>query len=47
MVHVDECTDHKSLQYVFTRSWLELLKNYDINVLYYPVKVNVVADGLS
>ncbi|XP_070017552.1 uncharacterized protein [Nicotiana sylvestris] len=27
--------------------WIELLKNYDINVLYHPGKANVVADALS
>ena len=54
-VHVDIFTDHKSLQYVFTqrdlnlrqRRWLELLKDYDISVLYHPGKANVVADALS
>ncbi|WMV09597.1 hypothetical protein MTR67_002982 [Solanum verrucosum] len=43
-VHVDMFTDHKSLQYVFTqkelnlkqRRWLELLKDYDMSILYYP-----------
>ncbi|KAH0651615.1 hypothetical protein KY284_031527 [Solanum tuberosum] len=40
-VHVDVFTDHKSLQ------WLELLKDYDMSVLYHPVKANVVADALS
>lgn len=54
-VHVDIFSDHKSLQYVFTkkefnlrqRRRLELLKDYDIR-LYYPLgKANVVADGLS
>ena len=42
-VHVDVFTDHKSLQYVFTqrelnlrqRRWLELLKDYDMNVHYH------------
>ncbi|XP_070046720.1 uncharacterized protein [Nicotiana tomentosiformis] len=29
------------------RRWLELLKNYDIDVLYHPGKANVVADALS
>ncbi|WMV58848.1 hypothetical protein MTR67_052233, partial [Solanum verrucosum] len=45
----------KSLQYVFTQKylnlqqtrWLELLKDYDMSVLYYPRKPNVVADSLS
>ncbi|WMV41066.1 hypothetical protein MTR67_034451, partial [Solanum verrucosum] len=44
-----------SLQYVFTqkglnlrqRRWLELLKDYDMTVLYHPGKANVVADALS
>ena len=53
-VHVDVFTDHKSLQYVFTqrelnlhqRKWLEMLKNYDMNVHYHPGKANVVADAL-
>ncbi|WMV29870.1 hypothetical protein MTR67_023255 [Solanum verrucosum] len=43
-VHVDVFTDHKSLQYVFSqkqlnlrqRRWLELLKDYDMSVLYHP-----------
>ena len=54
-VHVDVFTDLKSLQYVFTqrelnlrqRRWLELLKDYDMNVHYHPGKANVVADALS
>ena len=54
-VHIDVFTDHKSLQYVFTqkelnlrqRRWLELLKDYDMNVLYHPDKDNVVAAALS
>ena len=54
-VNVDVYTDHKSLQYVFTqkelnfqqRRWLELLKYYDMSVLYHPGKDNVVADDLS
>ena len=48
-------TDHRSLQYVFTQKdlnlrqgrWMELLKDYDITILYHPGKVNVVADALS
>ncbi|WMV59197.1 hypothetical protein MTR67_052582 [Solanum verrucosum] len=43
-VHVDVFTDHKTLQYVFTqkelnlrqRRWLELLKDYDMSILYNP-----------
>ncbi|XP_070002669.1 uncharacterized protein [Nicotiana sylvestris] len=27
--------------------WLELLKDYDITILYHPEKVNMVADALS
>ena len=54
-VHLDVYTYHRSLQYVFTqkelnlrqRRWLELLKDYDMNVLYHPCKSNVVADALS
>ncbi|KAH0680971.1 hypothetical protein KY290_023159 [Solanum tuberosum] len=54
-VHVDVFTDHKSLQYVFSqkdlnlrqRRWLELLKDYDMSVLYHPGKANVVADELN
>ena len=48
-------TDHRSLKYVFTqkdlnlrqRRWVELLKDYDITILYHPGKANVVADPLS
>ena len=54
-VDVDVYTDHKSLQYVFTqkelnilqRRLLELLKNYDMSVLYNPGKANVVMDALN
>jgi hypothetical protein len=45
-------TDHKSLKYIFTqanlnmrqRRWLELIKDYDLEVHYHP---DVVADALS
>jgi hypothetical protein len=48
-------TDHKSLKYIFTqadlnmrqRRWLELIKDYDLEVHYHPRKANVVADALS
>jgi ribonuclease HI len=48
-------TDHKSLKYIFTqadlnrrqRCWLELIKDYDLEVHYHPSKANVVADALS
>ena len=54
-VHVDVFTYHNSLQYVFTqkelnlrqRRWLELLKDYDMSILYHPGKANVVVDALS
>ena len=48
-------TDHRSLQYFFTqkdlnlrqRRWMELLKDYDITILYHSGKANVVEDALS
>jgi hypothetical protein len=48
-------TDHKSLKYIFTQSelnmrqrrWLELIKDYDLEVHYHPGKANVVANALS
>ncbi|KAL4032901.1 hypothetical protein IC575_005984 [Cucumis melo] len=48
-------TDHKSLKYFFTqkelnmrqRRWLELVKDYDCEILYHPGKANVVVDALS
>ncbi|KAA0067821.1 reverse transcriptase [Cucumis melo var. makuwa] len=48
-------TDHKSLKYFFTqkelnmrqRRWLELVKDYDCEILYHLGKANVVADALS
>jgi hypothetical protein len=48
-------TDHKSLKYIFTqpdlilrqRRWLELIKDYDIEIHYHLGKANVVADALS
>jgi hypothetical protein len=53
--HCNIYTDHKSLKYIFTqtdlnmrqRRWLELIKDYDLEVHYYPGKANVVADALS
>ncbi|XP_070015151.1 uncharacterized protein [Nicotiana sylvestris] len=50
-----DASDHKSLQYILKqkemnlrqRRWLELLKDYDVNILYHPGKANVVADALS
>ena len=51
----DIFTDHKSLKYIFTQSelnmkqrrWLELIKDYDLNIKYHRGKANVVADALS
>jgi hypothetical protein len=48
-------TDHKSLKYFFTqpdmnirqRRWLELIKDYDLEIHYHPGKSNMVADALS
>jgi hypothetical protein len=48
-------TDHKSLNYIFTQSnlnlrqrrWLELIKDYDLGINYHPGKANVVADALG
>jgi hypothetical protein len=53
VVHIH--TDHKSLKYIFTqpdlnmrkRRWLELIKDYELEVHYHPGKSNVVADALS
>nr|GFA58114.1 putative reverse transcriptase domain-containing protein [Tanacetum cinerariifolium] len=53
-----KCTvfiDHKSLQHIIDqkdlnmrqRCWLELLSDYDCDILYHPGKANVVADALS
>jgi hypothetical protein len=48
-------TNHKSLKYIFTqkdlnlsqRRWLELIKDYDLEIHYHPGKENLVADALS
>ncbi|KAI3754880.1 hypothetical protein L1987_54672 [Smallanthus sonchifolius] len=48
-------SNHKSLKYFFEqkelnmrqRRWLELLKDYDCEIIYHPGKTNVVADALS
>jgi ribonuclease HI len=48
-------TDHKSLTYIFTQKdldlrqhrWLELIKDYDLEIHYHPCKANLVADALS
>ncbi|MCF8701934.1 hypothetical protein L3054_11165, partial [Corynebacterium sp. MC-10] len=54
-VHCEVFTDHRSLQYIFSqkdlnlrqRRWMELLKDYDLTILYHPGKANVMADALS
>jgi hypothetical protein len=53
--HCNIFTNHKSPKYIFTQSdlnmrprrWLELIKDYDLEVHYHPGKANVVADALS
>jgi hypothetical protein len=48
-------TNHKSLKYILTqndlnlrqRRWLELIKDYDLEIHYHPGKANVVANALS
>jgi hypothetical protein len=53
--HCNIYTNHKNLKYIFTqanlnmrqRRWLELIKDYDLEVHYHPGKANVVADALS
>jgi hypothetical protein len=47
--------DYKSLKYIFTQSdmnsrqmrWLDLIKDYDLEINYHPRKANVVGDALS
>jgi hypothetical protein len=53
LVHI--YTDHKSLKYLFTQPnlnmrqqrWLELIKDYKLEVYYHPGNATVVADALS
>jgi hypothetical protein len=53
VVHI--YTDHKSLKYIFTqpdlnmrqRRWLELIKDYELEVHYHPEKANIIVDALS
>jgi hypothetical protein len=53
VVHI--YTDHKSLKYIFTqldlnmrqRRWLELIKDYELEVHYHLRKANIIADALS
>jgi hypothetical protein len=52
VVHI--YTDHKSLKYIFIhpnlntrqRRWLELIKDYELEVHYHLGKANIVADAL-
>jgi hypothetical protein len=47
--------DHKSLKYIFTQKdlnlrqhrWLELIKDYDLEIHYHPGKANFIVDALS
>jgi hypothetical protein len=51
----DIYTDHKSLKYFFTQEdlnmrqcrWLELIKDYDLEIYYHSGKANIVVDALS
>ena len=51
----DTHTDYKSLMYSISwnelnmrqHRWLELIKNYDLEIHYHPGKANIVADVLS
>ena len=48
-------TDHKSLKWILVqpnlnmrqRRWIELLQEYDFDIIYQPGKENVIADALS
>jgi hypothetical protein len=48
-------TDHKSLKYIFTepdlnmrqQRWLELIKDYELEVHYHSRKANIIPDALS
>ena len=47
--------DHKSLRYLMDqpnlnmrqRRWLDVVRDYDCEIMYHPRKANVVADSLS
>jgi hypothetical protein len=53
--HCNIYTDLKSIKYIFTQAdlnmrqvrWLELIKDYDLEVHYHQGKANVVADAFS
>ena len=48
-------TNHENLKYIFTQKelnlrqhrWLELLKDYDLQLQYHPMRANLVANALS
>jgi len=52
---VEIYTDHKSLKYIFFQKelnmrqhkWMEILKDYDCEILYHPGKANIMVDALS
>ena len=54
-MHCEIFTNHRILQYIFSQRdlnlrqyrWIELLKDYDVTILYHPGKANFVADALS
>ena len=49
------CSDNKSLKYLMDqpnlnmrqRRWLDVVKDYECEILYHPGKANMVADTLS
>jgi hypothetical protein len=51
----DVYTGHKSLKYIFTQSelnmrqrrWLEMIKDYELEIHYHQDKANMVANALS
>jgi hypothetical protein len=53
VVHI--YTDHKNMKYIFTqldlnmrrRRWLEVIKDYELEVHYHPGKANIIADTLN
>ena len=47
-VHVDVFTDHKvSNMFSLKRRLIQVLKDYDMSVLYHPGKSNIATDSLS
>lgn len=54
-INCEVLTDHHNPQYIFKqrdlnlrqRRWLEMLKDYDMTILYHPGKANVMVDALS